>query len=342
MENLEKPTMSNTKKEILEAYDELMKRKLETETKHPKEEKAEKQKADTIRAASELSAEGIVKGLATIKLDIAAAIDKIEEGLLKEFQKLNKLQGAIQLETDNLEDLYGIRANADSLAVLIAANREKKTEFETEMKLKKDDFESNQQVQKQEWTKEQKERNERWKEEDELRKKTLKREEEEYKYNLSTTRKKEEDTYLSKKETQERELAEKRLTAEKELSEREKVIVEKESELENLVKQVSEFPKVLEKEVAQAQKAVEEQLTTKHKYERDIFERETQGENRLLQQTITSLEAKIKEQEALIANLNAKTDTAGQQVQTIALKALESASALRQREKSKERETEDN
>ena len=319
-----------------------MKRKLETETKHPKEEKAEKQKADTIRAASELSAEGIVKGLATIKLDIAAAIDKIEESLLKEFQKLNKLQEAIQLETDNLEDLYGIRTNADSLAVLIAANREKKTEFETEMKQKKDDFESNQQVQKQEWTKEQKERNERWKEEDELRKKTLKREEEEYKYNLSTTRKKEEDTYLSKKETQERELAEKRLTAEKELSEREKVIVEKESELENLVKQVSEFPKVLEKEVAQAQKAVEEQLTTKHKYERDIFERETQGENRLLQQTITSLEAKIKEQEALIAALNVKTDTAGQQVQTIALKALESASALRQREKSKERETEDN
>ena len=118
--------MTNTKKEILAAYDELLKRKLETETKQPKEEKAAQQKAATVKAAGDLSAEGIVKGVAGIKLDIGSALDKIEDTLLGEFQKLNRLQEAIQLESDHLEELYGIRANADSLAVLIALNIEPK------------------------------------------------------------------------------------------------------------------------------------------------------------------------------------------------------------------------
>lgn len=332
MEKLNKPTMSNTKKEILAAYSELLKRKLETEIKHPKEEKAEKQKTEIIKTAGDHSAEGIVKGLAGIKLDIVSSIDKIEESLLKEFQKLKKLQEAIQFESDNLEDLYGIRANADSLAVLIAANREKKAEFEIEMKAKKDDFEENIRGQKREWIKEQKERDEKWKEEDALRKKALKREEEEYQYELITTRKKEEDAYHNKKETQERELIQKRAIVEKELAEREKIVTEKEQELEELRKQVAEFPEVLEKEVIQAEKTLDEQLNARFEYERNLYQKEAQGENRLLKQTITSLESKIKEQETLIAALNARTDTAGLQVQTIALKALESASALRHRE----------
>lgn len=41
MEKLNKPTMSNTKKEILAAYSELLKRKLETETKHPRRKSGE-------------------------------------------------------------------------------------------------------------------------------------------------------------------------------------------------------------------------------------------------------------------------------------------------------------
>ncbi len=54
-----------------------------------------------------------------------------------------------------------------------------------------------------------------------------------------------------------------------------------------------------------------------------------QGENKLSQQAITSLQAKIKEQDSLVASLNEKANTAGAQVQAIALKALDSASSLR-------------
>lgn len=118
MEKLNKPTMSNTKKEILAAYSELLKRKLETETKHPKEEKAEKQKTETVKTAGSLSAEGIVKGLAGIKLDIASSIDKIEENLLKEFQKLRNLQEALIAALNTRTDTAGLQVQTIALKAL--------------------------------------------------------------------------------------------------------------------------------------------------------------------------------------------------------------------------------
>jgi len=119
-----KPSMTNTKKEILDAYNQLLKKKEAEGSKHPKEEKAEKQKEETVQSATALSAEGIVKGLADMKLRISVSIDKIGDSLLQEYQKLEKLQEAIRYETAYLDELYGIKANADSLAILLTANKE--------------------------------------------------------------------------------------------------------------------------------------------------------------------------------------------------------------------------
>ena len=99
--------------------------------------------------------------------------------------------------------------------------------------------------------------------------------------------------------------------------------------MESLSKKVDSFPETLEKELAAARNQLEAQLTTKYQYERDLFAKEMQGETKLLQQTVFSLQAKIKEQDSLIASLNEKANTAGSQVQTIALKALDSAASLR-------------
>lgn len=89
------------------------------------------------------------------------------------------------------------------------------------------------------------------------------------------------------------------------------------------------FPATLEKEIATTRKQLEYQLTTRHQFEKDLFTKEMQVENKLLQQTISSLQSKIKEQDSLLAPLNEKANTAGSQVQTIALKAFDSAALLR-------------
>lgn len=325
----QKPSMTNTKAEILAAYTELMKKKEAENSKHPKEEKAEKQKEETVKTATALSAEGIVKGLADMKLNISVSIDKIEDTLLHEFQKLEKLQQAIGYESAYLEELYGIKANADSLAILLTANKEKKQAFETDMEQRKTIFDEIMQEKKQGWDKEQKEREQKWKEEESDRKKVISREEEEYKYAKTLNRKKEEDEYQAKKTAQEKELVEKKQTVEKALEEREKNVAAKEQELESLRNQVTAFPATLEKEIAGARKQLEEQLTTRYQFEKELFAKEMQGENKLLQQTISSLQSKIKEQDSLITSLNEKTNTASSQVQTIAMKALDSAASLR-------------
>lgn len=317
------PTKSNTKAEILEAYEELLKKKEAEGGKHPKEEKAEKQKEEIVKEATSLSAEGIVKGLADIKLQTSISIDKIEDSLLQEFQKLEKLQKAVQYESDYLEDLYGIKSNADSLAILLTANKETKRAFEAEMDQQKNTFDEKIRDQKDTWQKEQKERDEQWKEEEKDHKKSIAREEEEYNYSRNLARKKEEDEYQAKKTAQENQLAEKKQTVEKDLEEREKSIAGKEKELEALRTQVENFPATLEKEITQAQKQQELQLSTKYQYEKELASKEMQGETKLLQQHIVSLQAKVKEQESQIASLNQKANLAGDQVQAIALKALD-------------------
>ena len=210
-----KPALTNTKAEILDAYNDLLKKKESESSKNPKEEKAQEQKTETVKAAAALSSEGIVKGLTDIKLHISASLDKVENSLLQEFNKLEKLQEAIRYESSYLEDLYGIKANADSLAVLIAANKEKKQFFEKEMEDRKTIFNELMQEKKLAWEKEQKERTQQWKEEEDSRKKLIKREEDEYKYLQTTNRKREEDEYVSKKSSREKELAENKFIIEK-------------------------------------------------------------------------------------------------------------------------------
>lgn len=324
-----KPTLTNTKAEILEAYNDLLKKKESESNKNPKEQKAQEQKEEIVKSATSLSAESIVKGLTDIKLNISASLDKVENSLLQEFNKLEKLQEAIRYESAYLEDLYGIKANADSLAVLIAANKEKRQFFDKEMEDKKSIFDEIMQEKKQAWDKEQKERSQQWKEEDELRKKMIKREDDEYRYTQSIMRKKEEDEYLSKRAAEEKELAEKKQTVEKNLEDRENLINNKEQELESLRKQVADFPASLEKEITAAKAHQEQQLATQYKFEKDLFAKEMEGEVKLLQQRILSLESRIKEQDILITTLNDKANTAGSQVQNIAMKALDSAASLR-------------
>lgn len=66
----------------------------------------------------------------------------------------------------------------------------------------------------------------------------------------------------------------------------------------------------------------------RYQCEKDLFIKEMQGENKLLQQSTTSLQAKTKERNSLMASLNEKANTTGAQVQTIALNALDSAASV--------------
>jgi hypothetical protein len=322
-------TAKSTKNEILEAYNALLQRLQEQKPVDRQAEKEKVEKKAIVEAAAQNSVEKIVKGLADLQLDMTKSLDDMEAQLLSEFKKLHGIRQAIEIEHKNLEEIHDIRANADSLAALLLAQKEQKQAFETEMTQKRSDFEAEITQKRLQWKKEQEDHERLKKEREEEAKKARQREEEEYTYTLQLQRKKDQDAYAVRKEALEKELEEKRQALEKAWAEREAALSARENELADLKARVESFPAALDKAVRETEKTVTERLQFIAKHEAEMLAKETAGERKLSQQTIASLEAKIKEQEEQIRQLSQKANEAGLQVQSIAIKAIEGASAWR-------------
>jgi hypothetical protein len=332
----------STKTEILEAYNEMLARSKEQKASDQKAVKKEAEEKETVKTASQNSVEEIVKKLAGLKLEIVKSVDSLEEKLLSEYRRFTDLQQAIAVQSAALEEMYGIQPEAGSLSALILAQREKKaafedemeetrTAFEDEIKEKKAAFDADMTQRKTQWKKEQDDFEFSKKERDAQLKKERQREEEDYTYNLQLQRKKESDAYEAKKATLEKDLTEKKARVEKDLAEREASVVAREKETDDLRIRVDTFPKELEKAVKETEKTVTERLEFKYKYQAELTAKEIAGEERLNKQIISDLQRKIGEQEEQIRQLTQKADDSVQQVQTIAVKAIEGASASTQR-----------
>ena len=336
---VKKVSPSSTKAQILEAYDEVLQQLQEKVADNPKELKEREEKQKLVEKATAKNEPEISKNISSLKTNVTEVLDKIEENLLNEHKRLSEIQDAIKVEKKNLEDLYGISANADTLAAILLAQKEKKQQFEEEMVQKEKDlidsldtkkitFEEVTAKAKDQWEAEKIEIQSGLKEEKERIAKERKREEEEYQYNLKLNRKKEQDIYEQKKANQDRELVEKKAAFEKEIVEREKAVLETEVELKTLRQKAEQFPKDLEKAVKETEKQVAEALESQYKFEKELLAKETEGELKLGNQTINTLENKIKEQENQIKQLSQKADSSEKTVKDIAIKALDSASKI--------------
>jgi DNA repair exonuclease SbcCD ATPase subunit len=271
----------------------------------------------------------IIKNLAQVKVEIGKAVDALEHNLTEEYRKLSDMQEAIRIESRNLEEMHNIKMNADSLSALLMAQKEYKQRFEDEMCAKKTAFDGEVSELRDAWEKEQETYAQSKKELDAKNKKERMREEEEYSYNLQLERKKDQDSYDARKSLMEKDLEEKRETVLRDLAQREAAIKNQEDEFKLLKNQVSQFPSELEKTVKEREKITTENLEKHYKHQIDLSSKDIDGERKLNQQTIASLQAKIKEQESFIKQLTQKADDATIQVQSIAIKALEGTSSMR-------------
>ena len=281
------------KSEIIDAYNDLLIKVQQEKKGSLKEEKEKQIEFDVVKKVATNTTESIIKTLSATKLELNKLIDNIEAQTTQEYKKFTDVQKALEFETKNLNEVYQIKVNAESLEALIRAQKEFKANFETDMNKQKQDL----------------------KEELEKIKQEREREEDEYEYLMKTQRRKDQDTYNLKKEKQE-----------KELLERELVLSTKEAEYETLKKQVESFPKELEKKLKEVEANTKAEVERNYKFDKELSLKEIESERKLYEQTLKSLQDKIKEQEAIIKQLSQKTDQATQQVQTIAIKAIESSS----------------
>jgi hypothetical protein len=337
----------NTKTEILKAYEELMGKVTQQKKEEPRQIQEETKKQEIVKSAGSMSHETIVKGFASLKLELASTLEKLEEKLMSEFKHFEELQQAVAIEKVNLQNLYQITANSDSLAALLMAQKVKREEFESDLASKRATFEQQLVSDKLQLESEMLQKREQWKKEKALAelqakedaealKKKREREEEEYSYSLQLLRKKEADSYQERKLKLEKELADKKTAFDTDIAARETKVQEAEAELKLLREKSETFPIEIEKAVKQAEKVLAERMQTQYKFETELTTRQNEGVIKLHEQTIQTLQSKIKDLDAIIKELTAKANTAEASVKDIAIKAIESSGKLQIFEKSKE------
>jgi hypothetical protein len=323
-------SMTNTKAEILNAYQMLLTKKQDEKKEDPKIEKKEKVQAETVAKTEDLSSKSIITEVSGLKLEISQSLDALEAQLLSEFQGLSDLRQTIKIKEQEIKDLYEIEVCAESLWALVKSQQERQDSFENKMEDNKVRFDTEMAEQREKWKREKDEFTTETKERDLLLRKERSRETEEYGYQLKITRSKEEDEYQEKRLKLERELEEKKTLVHKDLAERQELLVEREKELAGLKKQVEGFSPELEKLRKSTEKDITEKLEYKYQFERELSAKQEDGERLLAEQKIDALTSKIKEQDAYIKLLSQRSDTAGKQVQDIAMRAIDGASGLQQ------------
>ncbi len=342
-----KVTATSTKKEMMEAFNELKKRFQEKDQFQlkPEKQKEEKQKKEVIKTAGAITPEGTVNHINQLKMEVAKTLTQLSEKLEDEASKYLKLQEGIRLKEDELKEIYDIENSAYTLAALLEAQKQKKIDFEEEMTQRKQNLEeelahkkNTQETEinqlKESWQKEKEAHAAFIKERDSEEKKTREREKEEFLYNFNREKQLNENAFKDEKGKQEKQLAAAKEAFEQKVNQKDKILAEREEKVkereklvDDLQKQVDTFPGRLEAAVDKAVTETSERLLREAKQNEELLKKGYDGEKNVLQTKIDALEQLVKEQAKQLEDLSSRMEKSYSKVQDIAVKAIEGSSA---------------
>jgi hypothetical protein len=331
-----KLSSTNTKQEMLDAYNDLLSQ-LEEKRESvatPEQKVAEKEVKQVVEVADSLTSDAIIRDIGGLKAEVGKVLTQLSDRLEQEAGRYESVKRAIVEKEKELAEIYEIQKAASSLSALIEAQSLKKEEFEADMSSRKETLTREIDETRQEWQRERAQRTAEVKEQDAAETKKRAREKEEFEYALQRERQTVRDSFEKEKADLgeqkallEREIALRRELADRELAEREQAVARQEQELADLRTRVAAFPKELEMTVSREVK----QAVEKVRYETDtklaLAAKEAEGERNVYEARISALEAKVKEQAELVARLTTQAEKAYAQVQDIAVKAVEGSSA---------------
>jgi hypothetical protein len=321
-------TMKNTKKEMLEAYNQVLQQLREKQAAELKPEKEieEKKIKEAVEVTDALSTEGIVQEVSALRLEIGGLLGQLSDRLEEEVGKYRQVRQAVEAKQKELQEIYEIEQSALSLAALIEAQHQKRQQTEAELAVRKEELTREIETLHTEWGKEKKVHEAEIKERDADEQKSRKREKEEYLYAFQREQQLAREQFEDEKARLEREITNRREQMEKELADREKAVGEKETELNELRRQAGAFPDELESAVSKAVKEAVQRVESEAKNREELLKKEFDGERNVLNTRIESLEKTVTEQNEQIAKLSQQVEKAYSQVQDIATKAIEGTS----------------
>jgi hypothetical protein len=261
------------------------------------EKKVVEEKKQVVETAVKEASDGdeLAKHLIALKTKLNKDLDDVEVKLLAEQKKFATIQQAIGIQSKKLDELYNIVPQADTLAALIAAHKEKSVTLEQEINQKRAL-----------WAKEQETSDALRKDQETHLIRTRQREEENYLYNRDIFRRKEQEDYEVQKKQLEQELNAKRLTLEEsfrdreaKMSMRETTILAREDEIQKLNDEVRNFPERIQAAVQDAERILGEKLAIKYEYEAKLLQKEFEVERQFHKQALSELERKIDHLETL-------------------------------------------
>lgn len=324
-------SMSNTKKEMLDAYQATKKQLQEREKQTLDAEKARKQMEKKVAEATAdaQASQDPLQRLYILKGDISRELTTLAEKLEQEIDSYRKVQSAVKEKNQELNTLYEIETAASDLAALIEAQQAKKNAFEQEMEGRQNAFREEMQETRAKWNKEQDECEHAAKEQADVIKKQRQREKEEYEYAFVREKEQRGNALEDELCALENEIKQKRKDFEQDLNQRnmeiearEKSLAEKEAEMGHLKKDVETFPQKLKTEIEEAMASTTERLTSDFGQTRALLEAKHEGEKNVLTSKIESLEKLVSSQEAQIAQFAKRHEQAYEKVQDIANRAV--------------------
>ena len=321
-------TMQSTKKEMLEAYQELAARLDEAKknTQAPIERATVKESREAVKTADASSATGVSKEISNLKFQVGQMLGELSDKLEAELSRYEKVTKAVAEKEKEIVELFEIEKTASSLVALLETQREKKEAFEMEMKARTAELESEIQQKSTEWKEKIRKNEEDQRDATALEKKKREREAEEFRYQFEREKSLAQERLKDETAQLEKELARKKQEAEANFAAREKALAEAEQELAALRKKAATFDgelalavdRAVKRAVAEEKKDAENRIA--------LLTREFEGERGVLQSRLASLESSLKDQAARIERLNAQVEKSYTQVRDMALKALESSS----------------
>ncbi len=327
-------TMSNTKKEMLAAYEE-MKTALEERHRELADADAEKEtwrKKAAEKAAERAESDDPVRRLHDLRSDIGRQLTELARQFEGETEEYSRLKQAVEDRKSELHRIYEVETAAADLTALLEANRERKEEFHADMTEQRQKFATEMETEKATWARNRLEHQEQSKDARAARERERKREQEEFDYNLKRERGHRSNQLEDEMAALQREISTTREEFEREQAERkgaismrEEAVAEREKRIDDLQQAVDGFPAELAERVAEAGEDMTARLNAEFAGREALQKKGFEGERDVLNGRIEALESLTKNQEQTIQALTAQQEKAYEKVQDIASKAVASA-----------------
>lgn len=289
------------------------------ESADPKAEQAARQQEAGVRQAVDgVTVESVVQRVSGMGLEVSKALAGIAEKLTAEVELLASVRAAVALEHAELERLHHIDIAASSLDQMVRDYAAEKQRLEAEIAEQRSEWEASTAAGERER-----------KEQDEALKKQRQREIEDYEYKKQLERKKAQDRYDEEIRLQEKKNQERQQDLEKSWQLREAALKEREDELVRLRKESDEMPARLKKEAEAAAKEATRAAEARLEQQLLVMKKDAETERRLAELQVKTLEETVARQAAHMAGIEKQLTDAKQQVQDIAVKAIEGASGAR-------------